>query len=650
MKKAILLLTLSLLLFFYFPKNTFASHYMGGDITWECIPTGQPNAGKYIFQLKVYRECGGAQFGSTQTLSTNSPAMSISLTEISGWPKDISPICNSNPDFSHITCAGATSSNTGAVEEHIYRSQPIQLNGTPPSTGWMFYWGSCCRNPATNIVTASSRSWRLRAIMYPFGNSNMHPCFDNSPAFAEAPQTIVCAGYMSSFNYYGWDKEHDSLTYEWGEPLLSTGNPLSPYASGYSYQNPFPDKTINPNNIPATVNPHTGNVRFRSYTTGAFVTSMKVTAFKSGIKVSETWRELQILVANCGNNTKPLLTAEFLNGQAITDTIFANAGDTIVFNIKANSNQLLPNGNKKTLSLNVYGNQFGGYIPSSGSAAASMDPNNGCIQPPCAIISPASGPGNPYSDSLNLQTQFRWVTDCSHSHVNSCCGYYFNTFRFSFAVKDDFCPVPGRRATSVLIKVLQKRAPDVKLRYIRYNYTFMTVDFGWKKYLDNDSNFISYDIYYSPDINGPFTKIDSIYNRHQIVYSHSIGNATKAYYYMQLSAYACNKQDFSINSDTLSIDITSIDASIPQTQFELFQSEPNPTNGLTKIRYSIDKRAKGIFQLLDLTGRVLLEKNLQSDYGKNEIMLETNQFTEGVYYYRVIFGDISRTKKLIIVK
>jgi hypothetical protein len=161
-----------------------ASHYMGGEITWECIPFGQANAGKYIFTMKVYRECAGIQFGTTQTLSSNSPAGSISMSEISGWPKDISPDCNTNPNFPHITCSSATTSNTGAVQEHIYRSGPVQLNGVPPATGWMFYWGSCCRNPSANIVSANSKSWRLRAIMYPYGTMNAYPCFDNSPTFA----------------------------------------------------------------------------------------------------------------------------------------------------------------------------------------------------------------------------------------------------------------------------------------------------------------------------------------------------------------------------------------------------------------------------------------------------------------------------------
>jgi hypothetical protein len=116
-----------------------ATHYMGGEITWECIPTGQANAGKYIFTMKIYRECytsGGspaAQFPSTATLSSNSPAGSISMSEISGWPKDISPVCNSNPNFPHLQCTGMSNGagNMGACRAYLsFGSRTIEWSAT----------------------------------------------------------------------------------------------------------------------------------------------------------------------------------------------------------------------------------------------------------------------------------------------------------------------------------------------------------------------------------------------------------------------------------------------------------------------------------------------------------------------------------------
>ena len=65
------------LIFVFYVSNSFASHFMGGEITWECIkdPTS-PNVGQYIFTMKVYRDCNGITFSQTsQTLTAhNYPA------------------------------------------------------------------------------------------------------------------------------------------------------------------------------------------------------------------------------------------------------------------------------------------------------------------------------------------------------------------------------------------------------------------------------------------------------------------------------------------------------------------------------------------------------------------------------------------------
>ncbi len=40
------------LTFFLFNLPASATHFMGGEITWECI-TGGPDVGKYVFQMKI---------------------------------------------------------------------------------------------------------------------------------------------------------------------------------------------------------------------------------------------------------------------------------------------------------------------------------------------------------------------------------------------------------------------------------------------------------------------------------------------------------------------------------------------------------------------------------------------------------------------
>ena len=58
--------------------QSYASHFIGGEITWECNsdPTS-PDYGKYTFFLKIYQDCDGIDFSTTNQLLTlhNNPTM-----------------------------------------------------------------------------------------------------------------------------------------------------------------------------------------------------------------------------------------------------------------------------------------------------------------------------------------------------------------------------------------------------------------------------------------------------------------------------------------------------------------------------------------------------------------------------------------------
>ena len=120
MKKILVLL---LAIFSFFQMQ--ATHLMGGEITWECIKAG-PDAGKYIFKLKLYRDCDGvslSQFAQTITVHDHPTVTQISADFISNT--DISPDCDfTNSGNPQLDCSG---NPVGAVEEYIYESLPVSL-------------------------------------------------------------------------------------------------------------------------------------------------------------------------------------------------------------------------------------------------------------------------------------------------------------------------------------------------------------------------------------------------------------------------------------------------------------------------------------------------------------------------------------------
>lgn len=552
MKKLVLLIALGFWMISGFFNKASATHYMGGEITWECMKGNSytlAQQGRYRFHLKLYRECyttgGGtaATFGATESLSTNVPGLpTISMALKAGWPKDLSPTCYSTTI--NIKCTGMTnpSSNRGAVQEYYYTSDGaypngIQLTGVPPASGWIFYNSSCCRNPATNIVNADAEGWRLRAIMYPYLSQNTYPCFDNSPTFAEVPRTVICSGYPFTYNHNAFDKELDELLYEWGQPLDDVGGTLN-YSTGYSYTNPLPSPTQNPLNVASNINPNTGEISFTSYTTGAFVTSTKVKAYRCGVKVAEIWRDMQVTLLPCGSNTPPSVTPPFFPNSYI-DTVYA--GDYVQFSMSATDFQMNPNNQPQVVRFEATGSQFGAFVPAFGSSPAHYSDTNGCLNKPCATLSPAPGPNNTYplQSQFAIATSFGWQTKCTHLQTQNGCNSTTNVYNFIIKASDDYCPAPAYKISTITIVVVAKPtlpSPAIQCVKVLPNGK---VELNWTPNRDTLNTFGNYYIYRG---NTPtaLTLIDSVMNIAQGFYvdNSTAVNANNSVYYYSLRTKA----------------------------------------------------------------------------------------------------------------
>ncbi|MCX6273527.1 MAG: gliding motility-associated C-terminal domain-containing protein [Bacteroidetes bacterium] len=532
-----------------------ASHYMGGEIWWVC----QSN-GKYVFHMRAYQECSSyASFSyTTELLNTDIPGLtSITLNFLD--TNDISPVCYDNPGFPHITCASVTQPNQGGCREWIYQSAPINLPaGPPPASGWTFYWTGNARNPCANINGTTSMDWCLRAIMFPYpmapGYAN---CWDNSPQFSERPSTIICVGYPFSYNPNAWDAELDSLVYDWAQPWTDINAPIlsGSYVSGYSWSSPLPGPAQNPNNVAAVINHFTGEVSYTSFTSGAFVTVNKVTAYRCGVKVAEIYRDIQVVLLACqGDNHPPLVIIPYPNGDTLSnyfDTVFAGA--YVSYSMWAYDGELLNDTfNAQTIKVTATGLELG---------AGGISTTIGCLNPPCAQLfwgDTANPSPLPAIGVWALNTQFRWHTDCSHLATEMGCGGLTNTYNFVIRTSDDYCPAPAIRWTTITIMVKNAVmvAPElrcitvepggsVKLQWIPPDTT--VIPNTWNAYL----------LFRSKNANGPFTLIDSMkvdnsYTMNSTNYTDLTAHAndTIYYYYLQTRS-GCYGHFYSNNSDTL---------------------------------------------------------------------------------------------------
>ena len=88
----------------------------------------------------------------------------------------------------------------------------------------------------------------------------------------------------------------------------------------------------------------------------------------------------------------------------------------------------------------------------------------------------------------------------------------------------------------------------------------------------------------------------------------------------------------------------------PQS-YKLAQNYPNPFNPLTKIMYQIPEANLVTIKVYDVLGNEIETLvNEEKIAGNYEVIFDGSALTSGIYYYRIITGNFSQTKKMVLLK
>jgi hypothetical protein len=86
-------------------------------------------------------------------------------------------------------------------------------------------------------------------------------------------------------------------------------------------------------------------------------------------------------------------------------------------------------------------------------------------------------------------------------------------------------------------------------------------------------------------------------------------------------------------------------------QASLGQNYPNPFSRSTEINYELTDGSNVTFEIMDLTGRKVMEVNKgMMPAGKHSLTLETTNLDPGVYFYTLKAGSFVQTKQMVIVE
>lgn len=94
-----------------------------------------------------------------------------------------------------------------------------------------------------------------------------------------------------------------------------------------------------------------------------------------------------------------------------------------------------------------------------------------------------------------------------------------------------------------------------------------------------------------------------------------------------------------------------LDVNAPSADFNLFQNYPNPFNPITVINFSIPKSGHVSLIIYDSSGRQVLKLvDEVKDPGYYKAEFDAANLPSGIYFYSLLSGEYSATKKMALIK
>ncbi len=476
---------LTLMLFSAIPLK--ATHMLGGEITWRCIP----GTGQFRFYMELYRNCatpsGGTAAGWTfqtenlrviggprrtnNSIITTIPMKPDSTTWNNQNLGQVAPECNAQG--TRISCGNP---DFGSVQRYFYVSDPITLKGVPPTSGWHFYFQTpCCRPTLDNMTTASQSSGIvLRAVMYADkNNTNTQNCRDNSPAFREIAANLICRGYTFTFNHNAYDNDLDSLSYKWATPINSpppSGTPTA-YNPGFAFNSPTPNSNVNNQNKALSLDPITGQMEVALYSgfgsVGKYATCVQVDQWRDGKKIGSVFREIPFYFFDCatvttGYNNPPIISINN-NPNPIGEVVELTAGQKVEIPFNAADFDISNTGSPQIVTLVPNGFMFSTDFTSENNCNGANLNGQSVNLAPCAYLRNNSvtfnGSTQPPRYEIKgfsgVSTVFNWQTECHHLRTagSGIPGASSGIYNFVMKVQDDNCQIPSVNYPVITVKL-----------------------------------------------------------------------------------------------------------------------------------------------------------------------------------------------------
>ncbi len=223
----------------FYGSNTYASHVLGGEITYTHLKDNQ-----YKVTLNIYRDCNGCKINGNGGGTSIDNCSEIDYLYVKGTDKtssaetkftltrdkiaDVSPLCKNK-----ISVCKTGSNSIFGIELQQF-SSIIDLDNSKIK-GFCNYYIYVSIAERNNGITTGQANQNFCIDAF------IQTCLDtknNSPTFTASPTFIVNANKTQYQSYFAIDPDKDSLVYKLTPALYDINKEVN-YNSGFNYSNPL---------------------------------------------------------------------------------------------------------------------------------------------------------------------------------------------------------------------------------------------------------------------------------------------------------------------------------------------------------------------------------------------------------------------------
>ncbi|RAK68221.1 hypothetical protein DLM85_09320 [Hymenobacter edaphi] len=214
------------------PLSGQAAQFLTGELTYETLFGTTPN--QYRVRLRLQRDCAGAAFNPTETLScrVGPPQTACASTDTRNFTATLTrtatttighPYCTINP----VPNVNQCDPNAPFNYEETYYEAVVTL---PPAAEWTLSWEACCRPALANVQNAAAQPLYLEATLRNqlVVNGATRTVVNTSTQYLnqDAPTFVVCRNQRSTLSFSSFEPDGDSLAYDLVAPLTACNTPV----------------------------------------------------------------------------------------------------------------------------------------------------------------------------------------------------------------------------------------------------------------------------------------------------------------------------------------------------------------------------------------------------------------------------------------